>query len=53
MRLNVSHTLEMKPWIRGWGADCEVLHPPELRNEIAAELRAAADVYSSGYGTIG
>lgn len=30
---------EMLPWIRGWGADCEVLEPIELRNRILGELR--------------
>lgn len=38
-------TLEMKPWIRQWGCDCEVLSPPELRAEIAEEMRRAAEVY--------
>ena len=45
MRVRVAHTLEMKPWIRGWGPDCEVLSPEELRRGIAEELRSAAEVY--------
>jgi proteasome accessory factor B len=45
MTLRVSHVLEMKPWIRGWGADCEVLAPESLRAEIAAEMRKAAAIY--------
>ena len=45
MRVRVAHTLEMKPWIRGWGPDCEVLGPEELRKEVAEELRVAAEVY--------
>ena len=45
MRLRVKHTLEMKPWIRGWGPDCEVLEPEELRCEIAGEMKAAGAVY--------
>ena len=45
MRLRVKHTLEMKPWIRGWGPDCEVLEPEGLRAEIAEEMRAAGAVY--------
>ena len=36
---------EIKIWILGWGADAEVLDPPELRADIAAELRKAADAY--------
>ena len=45
LRVQVAHTLEMKPWIRGWGPDCEVLAPEELRREIAEELRRATEVY--------
>lgn len=30
---------EMLPWIRGWGADCEVLEPAELRNQMIGEVR--------------
>lgn len=30
---------EMLPWIRGWGADCEVLEPAELRNQMLGEVR--------------
>ena len=52
MRLRVKHTLEMKPWIRSWGPECEVLAPEELRREIAAEMIAAGKVYGrSGAGT--
>ena len=35
LRLRVKHSLEMKPWIRGWGPECEVLAPMELRQEVA------------------
>jgi proteasome accessory factor B len=45
LRLRVSHTLEMTPWIRGWGPDCEVLSPPDLRQRIAADMGRAAAVY--------
>ena len=45
LKFLVNHPLEMKPWIRGWGPDCEVLVPEELRREIAAEMRDAAAVY--------
>jgi len=41
----VGATLEMKPWIRQWGCDCEVVSPPELRAEIAEEMRRAAMLY--------
>lgn len=47
LRVWVAHPLEMKPWIRGWGPDCQVLAPPKLRAEIAEEMRRAAEVYGS------
>lgn len=30
----VADTLDMLPWVRGWGADVEVLEPEELRKEV-------------------
>jgi predicted DNA-binding transcriptional regulator YafY len=45
LRVWVAHPLEMKPFIRGWGPDCEVLAPDWLRHEIAEEMRRAAKLY--------
>ena len=45
-RVWVAHPVEMKPWIRGWGPDCEVLAPAELRAEVGEEMRRAAGVYA-------
>ena len=42
----VNHVLEIKSWIRGWGPECEVLAPAELRREIAAEMKTAGALYS-------
>lgn len=42
----VSGTREIRIWILGWGADVEVLGPPELRAEVAADLAAAAARYA-------
>jgi len=50
MTLRVSHTLEMVPWIRGWGPDCEVIEPEELRKQIAVDMQKAAEVYRKGDG---
>ncbi len=36
---------EIRIWILGWGADAEVLEPPELRAEVADEHRRAAAAY--------
>ncbi len=47
MRLRVKHTLEMKPWIRSWGPECEVLAPEELRTKIAEDMIAAGKMYES------
>jgi predicted DNA-binding transcriptional regulator YafY len=44
-RARVSGTLEIRSWILGWGADVEVLGPPELRAEIGAIVQAAGDAY--------
>ena len=45
LSVRVGATLEMKPWIRQWGCECEVISPPELRAEIAEEMRRAAALY--------
>ncbi len=42
----VSGVLEIRPWILGWGADVEVLGPPELRAEIRGIHAQAATRYS-------
>lgn len=36
---------EMVPWIRGWGADCEVIEPKELREELIKETKDLATQY--------
>jgi predicted DNA-binding transcriptional regulator YafY len=36
---------EMLPWIRGWGAACEVLEPAELREQLIGEIRRQMRVY--------
>lgn len=45
LTLRIGHTLEILPWIRSWGRDCEVLEPPELRSLLAEEYEAAARLY--------
>ena len=45
LRVRVAHPVEMKPWIRSWGPDCEVLAPEELRRTVADEMRRAGEVY--------
>ena len=36
---------EMEPWVRGWGADCEVLAPEDLRASVIASVRVSAERY--------
>jgi predicted DNA-binding transcriptional regulator YafY len=45
MRLAIASTVEIINWVLGWGANCEVIQPRELRDRIAAEHREAARVY--------
>lgn len=44
-RARVSEPHEMLPWIRGWGADVEVLEPEWVRERIASEAKATARLY--------
>jgi proteasome accessory factor B len=37
---------EIKIWILGWGADCEVMEPATLRQDVATELSGAAALYA-------
>jgi len=42
----VSMPMEMKPWIRGWGPECEVLAPAWLREEVGEEMLQAGELYT-------
>lgn len=44
-KVQVSGVKELIPWIRGWGPACEVLSPGHLREQIAREMREAAQLY--------
>lgn len=41
----LAETVEFKRWIKGFGADAEVLRPEWLRRELRAELQEAASRY--------
>src|SRR6266487_470892 len=45
MTLCIGDTLEIENWIRGWGPDCEVLEPLELREKIIEDIRRSARTY--------
>lgn len=44
-RAQVAEPLEMMPWIRGWGADVEVLEPQNLREAIEKEVSGLMNMY--------
>ncbi|MEF3274679.1 MAG: CRISPR-associated endonuclease Cas3'', partial [Chloroflexus sp.] len=41
----IAEPKEMLPWIRGWGADCEVVRPEWLRNKLVKEIQTMAQMY--------
>ena len=41
----IGDTLEIENWIRGWGSDCEVFAPQELREKMIKEARRLANMY--------
>ncbi|MCP4420365.1 MAG: WYL domain-containing protein [Chloroflexi bacterium] len=48
----VAEWREMLPWIRGWGADCEVLEPRGLRREVEREILRLTAVYQMPNHTV-
>ena len=47
-RAKIAEWQEMLPWVRGWGADVEVLDPTELRAELEKEVKKMMRVYGVG-----
>lgn len=41
----IAEVQEIIPWVRGWGADVEVLEPKVLRNALKREAQALAELY--------
>jgi predicted DNA-binding transcriptional regulator YafY len=41
----IAEPQEMLNWVRGWGADVEVVEPEELRRELMGEAKAMAEQY--------
>lgn len=41
----IGDIVEIAHWIRGWGADCEVLAPQQLREDLVKEARRLAHLY--------
>ncbi len=42
----IGDMVEIANWVRGWGADCEVLEPLELRENLTREARRLARMYN-------
>ena len=49
---DVAEWREMLPWVRGWGADVEVLEPKELRNALTREAQELAELYKVMEGQV-
>lgn len=47
----IGDTVEIENWIRGWGADCEVLEPRELRESVLQHVRRLAHLYGIEQGS--
>jgi len=47
LTVQVGNTLEMTPWIRGWGPDVEVLEPKELREQFRSWAEQLGRMYQS------
>jgi predicted DNA-binding transcriptional regulator YafY len=47
LRLMISEPTEIRPWILGWGKECEVLAPITLRDSILRELEDAVAAYEA------
>lgn len=44
-QVDVTDTMDLLPWVRGWGSDCEVLEPESLRKALSREARKLAELY--------
>lgn len=44
-KAKIAEPQEMLPWIRSWGADCEVLQPQYLREVLVRETESLAELY--------
>lgn len=43
--VEIAEWREMLPWVRGWGADVEVLEPEGLKNNIKLEVQRLTQLY--------
>lgn len=45
-KAKVPNILDMRPWVKGWGAKVEILKPDDLREELINEAREMARLYN-------
>ena len=45
-RALIDEPREMMPWVRGWGADVEVIEPQWMRDELIEEAKELMGIYS-------
>ncbi|MBI5193627.1 MAG: WYL domain-containing protein [Nitrospirae bacterium] len=45
LRATIQGTRELKWWTYHWIPYCEIISPPELREEVIGEMKAMLDVY--------
>jgi len=45
--VQVAGTIDMLPWIRSWGADCEVIGPVKVRQTIVKEVQKLVTLYQA------
>jgi predicted DNA-binding transcriptional regulator YafY len=46
LKMRVGGIREIKTWVMGWGAEVEVLAPPELRANVAEDSRRMSAQYT-------
>lgn len=51
-KARIAEPKEMLPWIRGWGADVEVIEPIYLREAIIKDVSQLMKIYPLGIGSI-
>ncbi|PJF38919.1 MAG: hypothetical protein CUN55_15875, partial [Phototrophicales bacterium] len=45
LHMDIADTTDLEPWIRGWGASCEVLEPVSLRQKMLQETQKLMHLY--------
>lgn len=45
LHMDIADTTDLEPWIRGWGASCEVLEPAFLRQKMLQETQKLMRLY--------